>query len=750
MFTRRKRLGRVDPEDHGFSEGPGGGLSYVPSLETTPPEEDGEIIGGGHGPRPLSPEAREALGDYDLSSIDRLAGEDDVEGLDALDPTTESDTLQPMSSEAREALGDYDLSPIDSLGDAAIPALDDLAGASDTAEPSEQQWYGGPPPAPVDPDAWSMSPGSSMATMSALTPEEEEEYAGPVVPEPAGDAGRALATPVAPPTPGRQERPVPGLREATASAASADEFGDIDAPDTGAGALGNPEGPAKGAQDPNIAMWDRRIQRLQDLQAATRSAAMRRVLGRMLTSAIAAGSRAIAMSARGQRDTARRSYERPWGEQSGEEGVIQNLIAEQGGEYEAEDQMRDQALLQMEQMRQGQGAAAETSRHHAAQESRWDSQSQTDAARRDRMAAQAERTRGQHARAEGEIDPDSEVSGRSRDEVRLAFEALPPDVQASFEPRMAEIDGMSAREVDMLRSDIQRFGQGRLSARRGAPGRSGSGAAPDATVAAAETRLSRLVDAGVTDRARADRILAGMRSPNPRTRREVEGQIDNLEARLPTRPRAAAGADASGGVEILPGVFSHMTGIEPRERVATRTTFDHYRSAITHLDRIRDLVDQNGGLRALLDPQIRAQIQRRLPALRAMVTEIQRTGIIQIGEREAIDAELPDPTSATQQALQTYMTNLEEWELQNNDLALIALEDRGVEGEDLARAHTLLFSAAGHAPGRSASVRPETAPQQGGRVRVSRIRDGQAGDITQEAWDRDQARPEGERRYRAR
>jgi hypothetical protein len=478
-----------------------------------------------------------------------------------------------------------------------------------------------------------------------------------------------------------------------------------------------------------LEMWDQRIAQLEQLQRSAGSRAEAAVLGRLITGLIGTASRYISMRYGGNRvDTSARPYERG-NLGTGAERIRQQFsgtIAEQAADWSNRDRLRDEVALRSEQMRQ-QGQEAEDQRAWREgqldiRQAQIDARRPLDEARAADLQARTARTDATRQRDDDLGRPDSDVSNRSRAEFEMSLAGMPEDVRSAFADQIARLPELSAREIDMLRADIGRYGQGRFARRDGVPRRGGGGsssAATDAVAASAQTRLGRLVERGTIDQATADRIMAGIQSPNPRVRREVEAQIDNLEGVHRTdrvRQASAEGGtlvDGDGnatGAEILPGIRTSMD-LERGEPRAARTAFSSFRAAMGHLGTIRQLIRQHGGMQAFMNPQVRAQIQRRLVPLRAMVTRIQETGIIQIGEREAIDAELPNPTQMTQQLFQTYMTNLDEWERINTESALVALEDIGVLGQDRERALRLLRAPAGRA---SRGTGAPAAPRTGG------------------------------------
>lgn len=521
-----------------------------------------------------------------------------------------------------------------------------------------------------------------------------------------------------------------------------------EAPASGVVAKPAAPGPVDDGSDEALAEWDRRIQELEELQRNARGASEARAIGRLLTSAIATASRLV--SRRG----GARSYEQPVFAPTAQENHANGLIAERAGRWSHRDELRDRTALEGERLRQQQqehdATGAWRKEQLAQQDEELEAERPTREARAADLQARTASTAAEVQREADEIDPRSGVSERSREEFRMSAATLPEDVQATFADRLSSLDQLSAREIDMLRSDIQRFAQGRLAQRTGPPRRAGSGgggaAGVDAVAASAEARLRRLVERGTIDQATADRLMTGIRVQNPRTRREVEAQIDNLEGVHRTdRVRQAHGeggtlVDDDGnatGPEILPGIRTSMD-LERGEPREIRQVFSSFRASMGHLGAIRRLVEEHGGMRAFADPQIRAQIQRRLVPLRSMVTRIQETGIIQMGEREAIDAELPNPTQMTQQVFQTYMTNLEEWERIAMESAVVGLENAGILDHDRERAMALLRAPAGRAtrgvgarqPARTGAGSAAPAPRQesppgGGDVIVGRTAGGQ-------------------------
>ena len=353
------------------------------------------------------------------------------------------------------------------------------------------------------------------------------------------------------------------------------------------------------------------------------------------------------------------------------------------------------------------------------------------------QAAEQERAT---ARDEALDLPDSDATIAARRALTVRVAGLPPAQQRAILGALGGSEGigrMTGREA------LAYLEHGRLpqppQARMGAGGAGGGGGARRAPQEASPERRALLADAeqaGIragTAGAMNDAQLA--RAIEIRTRRDA--------------PRAA--------LEILPGVRATLP-LGTNEPGQVRQRWAQAASHYGALENLRRFADENG-LAATITPGARDQIASEIAEMRALYAAIQGTGVINPSEAPLIEASIPNPTDLAQMTYGDLRARVDSFEARIVRSVTAELGSRGVDDAGIDTAIQLLRRGGrGARPGParratdaapSGAEAPQTAPQTGDRVPVLRVEDGQVGTVSRAVWERDQQRPEGERRYRA-
>lgn len=391
-------------------------------------------------------------------------------------------------------------------------------------------------------------------------------------------------------------------------------------------------------------------------------------------------------------------------------------------ELGADEQMRRQRAIDA---RQQAGIEAQSARDAAAAEQR-----AADRSVRERQIGVGERrlalTEAEQQREQGErdalADPASAQSAAARRAllVRLASVTDPAirSEYASAGLTPGAIQQMSARDVSALldgSGQLVRPATMRDSRRRGegGGGRIGGGA-PDG-----EGLVARAVEMGMPEEA--------ARAMRPR----------DLARMLATEgaQRTRRTAQTEAGEEILPGVIAGID-LDRGEGRALRTGFTQARTQYASLGEI-DRIAQRYGASGVISPEVAGELGGPLSRLRAMVAQLQNTGVINPSEAPAIEAMLPDPRSLSQMTFGTLQGRLASFRRELESAVESELVARGVQDDGIDTAIGYLRGgrvARGSGGGGAArSVQPQTGEAT---VRVRRISDGAVREVPRATWER--------------
>lgn len=399
-----------------------------------------------------------------------------------------------------------------------------------------------------------------------------------------------------------------------------------------------------------------------------------------------------------------------------------------GDEQRSNEQAMTRALQQrqMEQREQQASERADIQRAQLDLAGRTaDRQDQMSQAQMSRLLEQTESERADRTSAAAMRDPASDVSGRRRTVLEGLVSALPPGDRArvtealghSADGQSLDIDQLSAEDLDALRRDMTRFlGNGLRSARGGTRGGSTGGpprAAPAGIVAAARAQVQPLVERGVLTAADGEALAADLGSSNPRVRAEAQRVVGAL------RPRGGRGGGGDEeGEEILPGVRAgmHLSAGESRH---IRDGFASMRSQYGALGQIENVASRFGAS-ATIDRNAAGEMAAPLTRLRAMVANLQNTGVINPSEAPAIEAMLPNPSSLAQMTFGDLQSRLGSFRGELERAVESQLVARGVDDSGLENARRMLRgmrSAPGgraRADARATPAAPAAAPAASG------------------------------------
>ncbi len=283
--------------------------------------------------------------------------------------------------------------------------------------------------------------------------------------------------------------------------------------------------------------------------------------------------------------------------------------------------------------------------------------------------AQADRIREEMALRAREQDPASRESEIARGQFLGLVDAQEPSRRARFAQAIPQdrLATMSAAELRPLISTIS------VHRERGTAG-GGGGGNPAARAARAQTR-EQLVTAymGRTGASREEATAAVGALGD--TRAAAALTTDAL-----ARGRSEAAAEEAPE-EILPGVQAGLT-LSPGEGRAARDRLMTYRDGYRALNAIDEL-SRRYGAGAMANPALLAEIEPQLVTLRAMVAQIQGTGIINPGERPLIDATLPDLGSFSGWTLGRIAGAMRGWRARLDGASSSLLESRGVSPDGI-------------------------------------------------------------------
>ena len=381
-------------------------------------------------------------------------------------------------------------------------------------------------------------------------------------------------------------------------------------------------------------------------------------------------------------------------------------------EVGADEQMRRQRALDA---RQQAGIEAQSARDAAAAEQR-----AADRSVRERQIGVGERrlalTEAEQQREQGERDA---LADRASAQSAAARRALLVRLASVTDPAIRSeyanagltpeaIQQMSARDVSALldgSGQLVRPATMRDSRRRGEGGGGGriGGGTPDG-----EGLVARAVEMGMPEEA--------ARAMRPR----------DLARMLATEgaQRTRRTAQTEAGEEILPGVIAGID-LDRGEGRALRTGFTQARTQYASLGEI-DRIAQRYGASGVISPEVAGELGGPLSRLRAMVAQLQNTGVINPSEAPAIEAMLPDPRSLAQMTFGTLQGRLASFRRELESAVESELVARGVEDDGIDTAIGYLRGGrVARGGGSSRSGSGSAQPQSGGdTVRVRRLSDG--------------------------
>lgn len=344
--------------------------------------------------------------------------------------------------------------------------------------------------------------------------------------------------------------------------------------------------------------------------------------------------------------------------------------------------------------------------------------------RLDESRIQLETIRADAARGTAEAqaqmrDPQSAASQAARDLVTQ--QASNPRLGLNVDPE--QLAGMSAQQIEEVYG-LGNLGTGWQNVRRGV-GRAGRGGAGGPNVRSTRQRAAMVSDlrrAGYSDEQIAGQLeQMGIEAPegqmDPYRMSEAVGRMQRAGYTQEEIRQELGAAAPAGGVELLPGVRAGID-VGNSEPEKFRTAFADMRAQYAALDRMQALSSRFGA-NAIVSPQARAEISAELPALRAMVAQLQNSGIINPGEAPLINATLPNPSDLQQMTFGEVGIRSNSFKRQLEASVRAGLETRGVDEAGITRAMAGLrgrgFSGGGAAP---TGGRPSARRTQGATITV--------------------------------
>jgi hypothetical protein len=389
-------------------------------------------------------------------------------------------------------------------------------------------------------------------------------------------------------------------------------------------------------------------------------------------------------------------------------------------ELGADEQMRRQRAIDA---RQAQGIEAQSARDALSAQQR-----EADRAVREqqigigqqRVRLSAEEQQREQAERERMASVESRESRVARVAIQARRAQMPPEMQAELDAAVAEIGGYEA----LTAADVQSLiGEGRAlpnpvtprdTRRRGSGGGRIGGGTPDG-----EGLIESAVEMGMPEEA--------ARAMRPR----------DLARMLATEgaQRTRRTAQTEAGEEILPGVIAGID-LDRGEGRALRTGFTQARTQYASLGEI-DRIAQRYGASGVISPEVAGELGGPLSRLRAMVAQLQNTGVINPSEAPAIEAMLPDPRSLAQMTFGTLQGRLASFRRELESAVESELVARGVadDGIDTALGY-LRGGRVARGGGSSRGGGDSAQPQAGGTVRVRRTSDGSVREVPRAAWER--------------
>lgn len=291
-------------------------------------------------------------------------------------------------------------------------------------------------------------------------------------------------------------------------------------------------------------------------------------------------------------------------------------------------------------------------------------------------------------------DPESDVSRRARE--RYVLEAMDRERVRAGGSRTAleiaqEVRGLSAADIEAMEGELPGVTMGTRG--RGA----GTGGA------AYGANLEAL---------RQEAIAHGVPEATARTMsaRQLQGEIAQ-------RTRRTSGAQE--GDEILPGVQAGIH-LERGEARAIRQGFAQARSQMAALGEIERIAGRYGPS-AAISREAAGELAAPIASMRAMVANLQHTGVINPSEAPAIEAMLPNPQSLSQMTFGDLQSRLRSFRGALERAVDSELETRGVAPEGRRTALGLLRGRGGPAQPSAGPTFTVTAPD--GRTRTGPLSD---------------------------
>lgn len=291
-------------------------------------------------------------------------------------------------------------------------------------------------------------------------------------------------------------------------------------------------------------------------------------------------------------------------------------------------------------------------------------------------------------------DPESDVSRRARE--RYVLEAMDRERARAGGSRTAleiaqEVRGLSAADIEAMEGELPGVTMGTRGRGAGT-----GGAAYGANL----------------DALRQEAIAHGVPEATARTMsaRQLQGEIAQ-------RTRRTSGAQE--GDEILPGVQAGIH-LERGEARAIRQGFAQARSQMAALGEIERVAGQYGR-GAVISREAAGELAAPIASMRAMVANLQHTGVINPSEAPAIEAMLPNPQSLSQMTFGDLQSRLRSFRGALERAVDSELETRGVAPEGRRTALGLLRGRGGPAQPSAGPTFTVTAPD--GRTRTGPLSD---------------------------
>lgn len=201
----------------------------------------------------------------------------------------------------------------------------------------------------------------------------------------------------------------------------------------------------------------------------------------------------------------------------------------------------------------------------------------------------------------------------------------------------------------------------------------------------------------------------------------ARGARSEIQAAMSPMARARGSLDQDG-LEILPGVHAPLADTTTRR--ALQTAFSQARTQYSSLGEV-ERIAQRFGATGPISPEAAGELGGPLSRLRAMVAQLQNTGVINPSEAPTIEAMLPDPRSMSQMTFDTLQGRLQSFRHELDSQVESALITRGTSPEEVRTALGLLHGSTGHAARRTSAATPEgsTPAVPGGSV-MMRLPDG--------------------------